>query len=213
MAVNQEVKSVLREFRGLKFNSDDHSLVGIIEIEENDSYDLKISLCSYPRSFPEVWETSERIPRELHRHTYSDTGSLCFTTAAKAQILLKTKIKSLRSFLKEILVPYLKNNSFYELNGYYSFDEYSHNGFGVIEGYQDIFGIRNPSIIEELIVERYSDIERQNSSPCYCGSGKSLMTCSSGLHYRSYRRFLLIEKNVLYYDLVNTFFSLKRKHG
>src|SRR5690606_27063771 len=67
-----------------------------------------------------------RIPRTSDRHCYSEEGSLCFTTPPIEEILLKTRIRRLSDFFDEILVPFLTNNSYFEINGEYKSETFAH---------------------------------------------------------------------------------------
>ena len=141
MELKSQISDVLKHYPSLSFNEINNSIDGELFISKDDSYDVSIELEPYPKHFPRVFETGERIPRKVSRHIYSDSGSCCLSTQAKAQILLKTQIKTLYLFVKEILVPYFQNNSYFEINGHYKTEEYSHNQLGIIEGYREILQI------------------------------------------------------------------------
>ena len=107
MDISNQIDEVLAKHKGLIYHSEDDSLSGELVLPEGDSYELRIVLDSYPQFFPKVYETDGRIPVKMDRHMYTDTGSCCFTTSAKSQILLKTKITSLLKFVDEIVVFFL----------------------------------------------------------------------------------------------------------
>ena len=201
MDINKEVDVVIQKFKGLKYDTSDGTIYGEIFIDEYDSYEVKIDVSEYPKMFPVVFELGGRIPKKAHRHVYTDSGSCCFTTGARAQILLKTKISSLYLFVKEILVKYLENNSYYELNGKYFNGEYSHNSEGILEGYEDILGIKDINAIGRLVVSRINGGKLKIRDLCYCDSGITLKKCTGGLHDLNYRNFKMIDKGMLSYDL------------
>lgn len=203
MPILEEVDEVLNKYKELKYDKSENKIFGSLFIGQSDFYNIEIVLAGYPNHFPFVYEIDERIPRKVERHIYPKFGNCCFTTRAKEQILLKTKIKSLLSFVKEILVPYLRNNSFYEINERYFGDEHSHNQVdGIVEGYQDILGISDVLRIGTLI---YSEVFKNSKlkirDNCYCGSGLKMKHCNNGQHTLLYRNFRKIDKSLLKNDL------------
>tara|TARA_R110002050_G_scaffold158381_5_gene287687 strand:- start:10493 stop:11119 length:627 start_codon:yes stop_codon:yes gene_type:complete len=200
MVFKDQIDEVLKVFNGLIYCEISNELSGILDIGDNDSYSLLITLDPFPKDFPRVWEAAERIPRKVTRHVYSDTGSLCFTTAAKAQILLQTKISTLLQFVNKILIPYLQNNSFYELNGHYATEEYAHDESGVLEGYMDILGIQNSRRVLEVVKTGALGKKLFPKNPCYCGSGQKLLSCNSKKHFISYKGFRFIDRKTLRAD-------------
>ncbi len=201
MDISKQIEEVLRHYSGLSFNENNNSIDGELFISEDDSYDVSIHLETYPKHFPRVFETGERIPPKVSRHIYSDTKSCCLATQAKAQILLKTEISTLNLFIKEIVVPYFQNNSYFEINGKYKTDEYAHDKSGVIEGYKDILQTNNDYLIARLMAGRIEGVKMRLHDKCYCGSGISMKKCNNNLHYKCYKDFRKIDKDVLMNDL------------
>ncbi len=211
MDLKQQIQEVHNHYQNLYYNEINNSIKGELLISKGDSYDVSILLAPYPILFPQVFELSERIPRKVTRHIYSDSGSCCFTTQAKSQILLKTKITSLYLFVKEIAVPYFKNNSFYELNGNYKTEEYSHNTMGIIEGYRDILQTNSNLNIARLMMQRIERKKLKIHDLCYCGSGQILKKCNRGEHSICYKDFRKIEIDLLKNDMVY-FLKLIKPH-
>ena len=211
MDISNQIDEVQAKHKGLIFHLKDAALSGELVLPEGDSYELRIVLSQYPRFFPTVYETGGRIPVKMDRHMYIDTGSCCFTTSAKSQILLKTKITSLLKFVDEIVVRYLENNSFYEINGEYCYEEYDHGSLGVIQSYQDILAIKKVKSIAKLMLQRLDNKKLRIRDLCYCDSGQSLKKCTNGIHCINYKNFRLIEKDVLFSDLkhLKIFMNLK----
>lgn len=202
MELKSQIEEVVTNLPGLLFNEINNSIDGELFISKNDSYDVSIEIEPFPIHFPRVFEVGERIPRKVSRHIYSDTGSCCFSTQAKAQIILKTQIKTLYQFIKEIVIPYFINNSFFEINGHYKTSEYSHNRLGIIEGYRDILQVNNDLIIVQLISDRIKYKKLNIRDSCYCKSGKTLKKCRKYGHYKCYKNFRKIDIDVLQNDLV-----------
>lgn len=201
MDIKTQIEEVLKHYTGLSYNEINNSIDGELFISEDDSYDVSILLKSYPKHFPQVYETGERIPPKVSRHIYSDTKSCCLSTQAKAQILLKTQINSLYLFVKQIVIPYFQNNSYFEINGKYKTDEYAHNKSGIIEGYRDILQTNNDYLIARLIATRIKGAKLRLHDNCYCGSGLSIKTCNNYKHYKCYKDFRKIDKDVLMNDI------------
>lgn len=201
MDIKTQIEEVLKNYAGLSYDEINNSIDGELFISEDDSYDVSIHLEPYPRHFPRVYETGERIPPKVSRHIYSDTKSCCLSTQAKAQILLKTKISRLHSFIKEIVIPYFQNNSYFEINGKYKTDEYAHDKRGVIEGYRDILQTNNDYLIARLIAGRIKGQKLRLHDLCYCGSGLSMKKCNNYIHYKCYKDFRKIETDVLMNDI------------
>ncbi|MCT4589115.1 MAG: hypothetical protein N4A71_14935 [Carboxylicivirga sp.] len=203
MDIKKQVEEVLGNFPTLHHDEVNNSLNGELFISACDSYDVRIELNGYPKHFPVVYEVGERIPKEVYRHIYSDTGSCCLTTRAKAEILLKTKITTLNLFVKDIVVPYFQNNSYYEINRKYKTEEYSHDASGVVEGYMDILQTNNERNIAQLILyhaQGNKKLRLQNI--CYCGSGLSFKHCNRGKHFDLYKNFRKISIETLQNDFL-----------
>lgn len=157
---------------------------GYVQVSEDDRYNLKIVI-NNTIAFPKVYELDERIPRKADRHVNADY-SLCFTTKANELILLKTKVKDLISFFDLILVPYLLNNSFYEINKYYKFGEYNHNHhISTYETYCDILNIDNFDLISTILYQISQGRKIRPNEICYCGSQLKIKKCKN--HEIGYR--------------------------
>ncbi len=182
-------------------------------VVSDDYYDICIELSPYSEYFPVVFETGERIPKKVDRHVYSDTGSCCFTTNAMAQILLKTSITSLMDFMKEIVIPYFMNNSYYEIHDRYFDVEYSHGPVGVVEGYRDIFQIADEFRIAKVMFDYLNGGKLKVHQNCYCGSGKSLLRCKNGIHDKCYRNFRKVSQEQIRLDLYSHFHEYLRQKG
>ena len=203
MDIKQQIAEVLSYYPKLNYHEISNSFHGELYISAGDSYDVSIEIGTYPLNFPVVYEVGERIPREVHRHTYSDTGSCCLSTQAKAQILLKTKITRLYHFIKDVVVPYFQNNSYYEINGKYNTEEYSHNSIGIVEAYRDILQTnRDRNIAQLILYHAQGNTKLRIHDTCYCGSGLSFKRCTHGKHFECYKDFRKIERETLQNDFV-----------
>ncbi|WP_288954512.1 hypothetical protein [uncultured Polaribacter sp.] len=201
MHLNDQIKEVLDVHNGLIFNSIKNTLEGELFLLDGDSYEVLIDLNSYPRIFPTVYETGGRIPVKMDRHVYPDSGSCCFTTRAKSQVLLKTVVKSLLDFIDEILIRYLENNSYYELNNHYYSEEYSHGKLGIIEAYKDILQIDDPIKVAKTLIKAVKSKKMVIHQNCYCDSGRRLRKCLKGKHLSNLRKLYMVDKDILKQDL------------
>lgn len=201
MLINNEIEEVLRVYPSLTVDTDNQTLYGELFVSADDFYNVSIDIKSYPELFPVVHELDERIPRKEDRHIYSDTGSCCFSTAAKGQVLLKTKVTSLRHFVREIVIPYFQNNSYFELNGHYNTDHYSHGREGILEGYKDLLEIKDFVQVAQVMYNRVVGVKLKTYHECYCGSGVKMKKCTGGTHDRAFRLFKLIDKSIVAHDL------------
>lgn len=197
---NEEIQRILSRYHGLEYDHEGQRFNGLLHLSDTDYYEVIIDVSPFPRLFPDVYEVGERIPQKLDRHKYNDSDKCCLTTRANAQILIKTKIKSITEFFDRVLVPYFKNNSFYEINRYYYQGEYSHDKTGILEGYQDILGIKDPLTIAAMINGRIKGQKLTIRDKCFCGNGLTLKKCSH--HLNNYRKFRLVDKDILTEDLM-----------
>lgn len=190
MRMNDEVKKVLEKYPTLEYDEVSNTFMGTIEPFPDDTYELRIELKNWNHTFPEVFELGERIPNKLDRHIYSK-GNFCFTTQAKEQVLLGTLIKKLVQFIEYILIPYLKNNSYYEIQKKYKFGEYSHTE-GTLQGYKEILQIENKKTILKTLFNSWHGNYLKNTDFCYCESGQKLGKCANRKHQQAYNKFKLL---------------------
>lgn len=200
MATNwqyNQIQDVLNNYKNLKYIEDDCYFIGELTVDDsdNDIYKVKIDPGPFPILFPIVWEIGQRIPPTVDRHIYSANNSLCFTTSAKQQILLKTKIKSLLQFLDEILIKFLQNNSYFELNGKYLNGEYHHGAIGILGAYSDILYTNNYALILEMLYLRKAKKKFGRNEECFCGSNK-IKKC----HLKMYKDLFYVDDSIIEND-------------
>jgi len=195
----KEIEKVLKSFPSITYDGDRRVFYGHLNIDENDSYNIEVHLPTMANKFPKVYELNERIPIKADRHTNKD-GSLCFTTNTKEQLLAKTIIVTISDFFEKILIPYLQNNSYYEINGKYLFGEYDHDiNIATLETYIDLLKIDDPNLILQIIVQRIKHKKKYRPNDyCYCGSKLKIPKCQS--HEKSYKQFSKLSKKVLMRD-------------
>lgn len=181
---------------GLYFNESKSEFSGNLFVEENDCYQVSINITPFPNSFPIVKELGERIPRNVDRHLYSD-ASCCLTTKAKEQLLLKKKIKTLDSFIADIVIPFFQNNSYFEINKKYINGDYKHGITGVFEAYQEIANITDIKLLLDFLHDRIVRKKYHRNDLCFCNSGAKFKKC----HQPNYNDLFLIDKEIIMEDI------------
>lgn len=176
------------------------TISGSIDVDLADTYYIMIDFSDFPETPPIVYETGERIPRKADRHTYSD-GALCLTTDAQMDIALKTYAKTHLLFLENIIIPFLQNNSYYEINGQYTYGEYPHGPeVSTIHTYFDILDIKDAKQVFSIIYEKLYEKKRfKPNMLCYCESQKKIKKCRD--HLKRYEAFRKIRNQTLINDL------------
>jgi len=190
-------ESKIRGFPLLRYNEDKSIISGSIIVDDTDSYDIQIALRGFPNGVPVVYETEGRIPRKDDRHTYN-SGELCLTTEPNMEIYLKSMVKTIEDFINFLVVPFLQNNSYYELKRGYKFDEYTHEPFGsTYETYRDILGVTNIQLLIRTLEQR---LKIRPNEKCYCQSNIKIKNCSD--HSSRYKKFRLLSKERLRKDII-----------
>lgn len=144
--------------------------------EITDSYSLRIEVPEYPAALPRVFETAGRIPWAIDSHVYPQTGNLCLGSYLRLRIKIGPRLNVLR-FADECIVPYLYAATRRETEGTYVFGELSHGRSGLIEDYQEIFGVNGvDSVLATLRIlsTRPASADRH---PCPCGCRRRLAYC------------------------------------
>lgn len=130
---------------------------------------------SYPKCFPKVIETSEKIPRQDFRHINPDQ-TLCLAVEPEEKAIAKNGIQ-FKYFLEKVLVPHLARETFREINGSYPDGEYGHGNDGIWEFYELVLESTDRKlIISELEDIVYSKWQGRNEL-CNCGSSKKFKKC------------------------------------
>jgi hypothetical protein len=143
---------------------------------EFDRYEVSIRFTqNYPKCFPKVIETSNKIPREADRHINQD-NTLCLAVEPEENSIVKNGI-SFKFFLDNVLVPHLASETYREIKDIYPDGEYSHGNDGIWEFYESILNKKDrKSIIIELDQIVKSNWPERNNQ-CICGSGVKFKKC------------------------------------
>lgn len=200
MQIKKQIKEVLEIFPVLKYNAQENTLIGTLEVNPNDFYTVLIELNPWNKNFPRVYEIGERIPPINDRHIHEPEGNCCFTTHRMEEILLKTKVKTLLEFIERILIPYLQNNSYFELDESYLNGEFAHKN-PTLQTYQDLLKIKDRKLIAVTLYEYYEGHKLTMKDRCYCGNNKTLRKCSRGTHKLGYDKLKHIDKKNMEVDM------------
>lgn len=181
---NSHIDDVLAKYSGLKRGYKDGNpiIAGDIDIVDKygklwDSYSIEIH-CSerYPYRYPDLFETSNKIPKIGDWHIYENTLTCCVTIPPKEIIRCRNSI-TLLEYMDEEVIPYFFNQTHRRVEGYYANGEYSHGAKGLYEYYSEATKIK---YVKDLIsfmtyVGRTNKPDR--TSKCFCGSGKKYRKC------------------------------------
>jgi hypothetical protein len=140
----------------------------------------------FPKALPRVTETGGRIPRHGDYHVNSD-GTLCL--GSPLRLLLKlSNAPTLQGFASSCLVPYLFAMSHKLRNGGpLLFGELAHETPGLIADYLDLFQLRRPEQVTEVLRALGIKKRRANKLPCPCGCGVRLGRCKFNARIRGFR--------------------------
>lgn len=157
-------------------------LKGELDIIDNngkywESFSIEIHVCStYPNNFPSLFETGNKIPRIADWHVYEDTGSCCVKVLPIELIECKKGI-TLLSYIDYHVLPYLFNQTFRRLNGYYPAGEYSHGIAGIIEFYLEQLNTKNIGQALIWMLQISNGLTLGRTSKCFCGKNIKYRHC------------------------------------
>ena len=177
--LKKDIEFVLDKYPKLKLHN--NILSGEIDIFDNNdtyysSYEIKVVIPKeYPYSFPEVYETSGKIPRIADRHINDDEGNCCLCVLQEADIRAKRGI-TIFDFLDEYVAPFLANQIYFEANGEWANGEYKHGISGIIQYYCELFKTQDIKLILKGF-DFYKAKSTKSYEICFCGSGKKLKKC------------------------------------
>ncbi len=140
-----------------------------------EAFSLSIILPpAYPVELPIVYEVGGRIPRIADRHVFGNGSACIFMPDDRWRCFPVSS--SFVDYLDGPLRNYFLSQLYYEETGKWLFGEYSHDGKGIIEYYQELFEIQDVStVIYFLFALCESKLRKQ--SMCPCGSGKKVKRC------------------------------------
>jgi hypothetical protein len=150
-------------------------LRGPLKIADLATFEIEIIFPDdYPASFPEVNESSNKIPVSSDRHINGD-GTCCLSVPAMMHTQLGQKY-SIVEFIQKFVEPFLANQLYFEIHGTWKNGDYSHGDRGILECYEDLLkikGLRRIVSMMHVALQTFPKIRKK----CPCGSGKPLRKC------------------------------------
>lgn len=124
---------------------------------------------SYPHRFPLLYETDGVIPRIPDWHVYPGTGNCCVAFTREEEIRCFDGI-TLLDYIKEYVIPFLKNTTFRRIEGYYYTGEYCHSPIlATYQFYKDLLLEETPLQILKLLNYIKDNDPPHRVSLCFCG--------------------------------------------
>lgn len=179
---------------------------GIIE----DTYQIEIkAVQDYPNSFPLVFETGGRIPRNVDWHIFEDKGNCCIASPPEEIIICNSGL-TLLSFIDNQVKNYFYSQIFRNQNGYF-LKERSHGNKGWIEFFEETFMTDNIFNIEFGLNQIVEGKRINRVSICFCGSGKKYRKC----HKKSYDTLsnLSLDNIILFLNALKETTEYKMAHN
>lgn len=195
-----EVKKLNLIFFDLFLDEESSCILGTIHLPDEegnfiDSYNIRIEINSdYPNSLPLVYETEQRIPKNIEWHVFPD-GHCCIVTPPEESIICRRGF-TLEEFIIKLVLPYFHNQLFREVNGFF-LNERSHGNKGIKEYFISRFGTKNITQISDWLLFIAKRKEPNRIANCFCGSKKKYRKC----HRDLFRELTLLStKELIYYS-------------
>jgi hypothetical protein len=181
--IKQEFKELVNKYPGLtlleshdgswRIFGDLHFKGSLNEKVIEDIYSVLINIPkSYPTELPSVKELGGRIPNDFHT---SGDDTLCLGTP----ILLKMRFyerPNLLGFVETCLFEYLYSYNYFQEYDKLPTGEYSHGILGILEQYQELFGIKQVETVLNLL-QILTNNSYRGHHLCPCGSRTILRKC------------------------------------
>lgn len=151
-----------------------------------DDFELRIRFSRrYPSELPKVFETAGKIPRNADHHVNGD-GSLCLGSDIKLKSIL-IKDHRVCAFGSQILDPFLYSLSYKIRHGVFPYGELAHGEDGLIEDYENLFGVNGKSAVLGVISALGARKRVANKMRCPCGCHQRLGRCDFRFHIAQWR--------------------------
>ena len=174
-------------------------LKGVIAVIDTDGrfwdeYEVEIHCSSnFPYEFPDLYETSNKIPKIGDWHIYEDTLSCCVKVKPEEIIRCRSGV-TLTEYIREEVIPYLFNQTHRRVEGVYVNGEYSHGIKGIYEFYANILrtGDDIKKTIDLMLFVARNERPLRTSS-CFCGNKTKFRHC----HRDAFDKLKLVGKDNL----------------
>jgi hypothetical protein len=161
-----------------------------------DTFDIRIFVPqNFPEQLPMLQETGNRIPKESKWH---NSLACCLSTNATIYFKLGDDI-TLLNWLIKFAHPFLANYVYKREKGEYASGEFAHETPGIIQGYENLFGLSGVNAVFEKLKMLCSVLHLGRNDKCFCGSGKKFKKCyqnSPFSHKYSNIPFFQLEKDL-----------------
>lgn len=178
----QDIKELDRFFPKLKLQKTNAGsfLKGAIDISDNEdrylkTFEIAIEIpLRYPYGVPILIELSNIIPRHDQRHI-TDEGICCVEISHVLEKEAKRGL-SIIAFLKKYVVPFLTNQIFFDVKGFFANGDYRHGDDGILQFYKEDLEL---SISQSILLLEHILGARSlyRNEICICGSGKKFKNC------------------------------------
>jgi hypothetical protein len=146
------------------------------EGERIDEFEIEICLPDdFPDGMPKVREVLGRIPREADRHVNTSDGTLCMFVEDEREWVFPSG-SSFDDFLEGPLRSHLIYQLCVETGAKWEHGQRSHGTAGVIEFYQEKFGVKSKRSLLGLLNEIRAAKPRWHAR-CPCGGRRTLWDC------------------------------------
>lgn len=197
---NSHIDDVLAKYSGLKRGYKDGNpiIAGDIDIVDKygklwDSYSIEIHCPErYPYRYPDLYETSNKIPKIGDWHVYEDSLTCCITIPPKEIIRCRNGI-TLLEYMDEEVIPYFFNQTHRRVEGYYANGEYLHGVIGLYQYYAELFKVSDIKRLVRLMIWVGNNAKPDRTSMCFCGSDLKYRHC----HKAAYETMLLMGQDTL----------------
>jgi hypothetical protein len=140
-----------------------------------DQFEVSIFVAKkFPRLEPLVFETGNRVPREVDRHCYTN-GACC--TGVWDEWLAKNERPTIDTFMEGPVRNFFLSQMYFEIHGRWPFGERSHGDAGIREACAEMLGIKN----DEKLILRYLRVLAgpwpKGHWQCPCGSERHIRDC------------------------------------
>jgi len=184
----EQITAVIEKYKELSYKNDNGipCIFGSLNLTDEhgaieDTYQIEIkAVQDYPNSFPLVFETGGRIPKNIDWHIFEATGNCCIASPPEEIIICNSSL-TLLFFIDNQVKNYFYSQIFRNQNGYF-LKERSHGDKGWIEFFEETFMTDNIFNIEFGLNQMIEGKKIDRVSTCFCGSGKKYRKC----HKKSY---------------------------
>lgn len=185
----EEAKFISNRFPGLSLSDKDgkpvvHGKLSLIDKDGvlHTTYSIEIhAVEEYPNRFPYVFETGDRIPRNIDWHIFETDGHCCLKNLPEEILICKEKL-NLDKFIIEEVTPYFFNQLYREKHGYF-LQERSHGLIGELEFFFDLFRTADLLKVYKMLYVIKQRLEPTRTEKCFCGSKEKYRRC----HRDAYR--------------------------